>query len=41
LVILTHEDEEEQLTQCLGEVGTAVRRFMISNEGLKIVLRDR
>ncbi|MCG2892258.1 MAG: pantothenate kinase [Vulcanisaeta sp.] len=41
LVILTHEDEEEQLTQCLGEVGIAARRFMISNEGLKIVLEDR
>jgi len=41
LVILTHEDEEEQLTQCLGEVGFAARRFVISNEGLKIVLRDQ
>jgi pantoate kinase len=41
LVILTHEDEEEQLTQCLGEVGIAARRFVISNEGLKIVLRDQ
>jgi pantoate kinase len=41
LVILTHEDEEEQLTQCLGEVGFAARRFVIFNEGLKIVLRDQ
>jgi len=39
LVILTHE--EEQLTQCLGEIGIAARRFVISNEGLKIVLRDQ
>jgi len=34
--MLTHEDEGEQSTRCLSKVGFTVKRFVVSNEGLKV-----